>query len=71
MVFDLGRGTNLVDQRYACVYNCIITYTPFPLFQVVSLFLIAPVTDPCRNTRNPANQIVAYRSARANQTPAY
>ena len=54
-----------------CVYNCIITYTPFRLFQVASLFPIAPATDPCWNTRNPTNQIAAHRSARANQTPTY
>jgi hypothetical protein len=29
-----------------CVYNCIITHTPFPLFQVASLFPIAPATRP-------------------------
>jgi hypothetical protein len=28
------------------VYNCIITYTPFPLSQVASLFPIAPATRP-------------------------
>ena len=28
----------------------------------MSLFLIAPVTDPCRNTRNLANQIAAHQS---------
>ena len=29
-----------------CVYNCIITHTPFPLFLVASLFPIAPATRP-------------------------
>ena len=28
------------------MYNCIITHTPFPLFQVASLFPITPATRP-------------------------
>jgi hypothetical protein len=66
------KGAGIINESSfgLCVYNCIVTYTPFPLFRVVSLFPITPVTDPCRNTRNPANQIIAYRSARTNRTPA-
>ena len=57
-VLYLANCTRL-DISY-CVYNCIITYTPFPLLQVASLFPIAPATDTCRNIRNPANQIEAH-----------
>ena len=70
------RGTNrspLVASSICqsrCVYNYITTLTPFPLSRVALLLPIAPATDPCRNTRNPTNQVAAHRSARANQTPA-
>ena len=58
------------DALLGCVYNFIVTLTPFPLIRVASLSPITPTTDPCRNTENPTNQVAAHRSARANQTPA-
>ena len=71
---DVYEGVCRILERQlsepGCVYNCTITYTPFPLSEVALLLPITPTTDPCRNTRNPANQIAAHRSARTNRTPA-
>ena len=44
-----------------CVYNCIVIHTPFPLSPVVPPSPIAPVTDLCRNTKGPTNQIAGHQ----------